>query len=76
MTSYADRIGKEYREKGREEGRAEGHAEALLRQLGVRFGEVPPTTEDRVRKAPVDQLDLWLERVLSATSLEEVFAAE
>ena len=72
MTSYADQIGEEYLEKGR----AEGRAEALLRLLGTRFGEVTDAVGDRVHRASMDQLDGWLDRVLIANSLEEVFLNE
>ena len=76
MKSYADEIGQEYLEKGRAKGRAEGRAEALEKLLGARFGEVPAAVGERVRRASIDQLDCWLDRVLTANSLEEVFLSE
>jgi hypothetical protein len=61
------------REEGRTEGRVEGRAEILLKQLSLRFGAVPETAERRVREASLDELDRWAERVLTATSLDELW---
>lgn len=60
------------RTEGRVEGRAEGRAELLLKQLDLRFGTVPTDVVDRLRGASASQLDLWAERVLTATSLDDV----
>jgi hypothetical protein len=64
---------KEGREEGRKEGRKEGEAHALLRLLETKFG--PPSAElaTRVRSAPPEQLDVWLTRILTADSIEQVF---
>ena len=65
-------------EKGRKEGREEGRAEALagllLRQLELRFRDVPGPVRDRVRGASIAQLEAWAEAVLTAASLNEVMA--
>ncbi len=60
---------------GRAEGRAEGQAGLLLRQLGLRFGEVPEAAHERVRGASVAELEVWAETVLVAASLDEALAA-
>ena len=65
----------EGREEGREEGRAEGQAGLLLRQLELRFGEVPDAARERVRGASVAELEAWAETVLVAASLDEALAA-
>ena len=66
-------------EKGRSEGLAQGittgQAGLLLRQLEMRFGDVPDTARDRVRGASEAQLAAWAEAVLVAASLDEVLAA-
>lgn len=54
------------------EGRAEGKAELLLRQLGRRFGPLAPALAERVRRATADELDDMADRVLSASTLEDV----
>ena len=62
------------RSEGRREGRREGESELLLRQLTLRFGDLPPDVEDRVRKADGETLLRWGERFVTATALEAVFA--
>ncbi len=56
------------------EARAEAKAETLLRQLRRRFGEVPPMAAARVRAAGGDRLDIWLDRVIDAPTLDAVLA--
>ena len=63
----------EGREEGREEGRKEGEAEALLRLLERKFGSIDPRTRSRIRRAGPDRLLEWLDRVLTAERLEQVF---
>lgn len=62
------------RAEGRVEGRAEGQAELLLVQLRARFGAVDPQVVERVRSAPGADLELWATRILSATSVADLFA--
>jgi hypothetical protein len=62
------------RAEGREQGRVEGEAKALLKQLALRFGPLSQEVEARVRSAPEAQLERWLERVLTAAALADVFA--
>ena len=62
-------------EKLRREGRAEGRVEVLLHQLTERFGTLSPETVPR-KAAATPELDRWVERVLDAKTLAEVFAAD
>ena len=62
------------REQGLQQGRLEGEARMLLRQLERRFGPVSEDVTGRVRSAPEAQLEQWFDRVLTATSLDDVFA--
>ena len=64
----------EGREEGREEGRHEGMQSLLLRLLSARFGPLTPEVVARVDAAEAASLELWSERVLSASSIEAVFA--
>jgi len=60
-------------EKGREEGLITGKRETLLRQLVTKFGPLPERTKSRVRAMDsVDELDVYVDRVLTAKSLEEM----
>jgi hypothetical protein len=60
--------------KGRAEGEAKGRAEVLLKLLEKKFGSVGPEIRDRVVSATIQDLDRWVERVLSAATLEEVLS--
>jgi len=57
----------------REEGLQQGEARALLRQLQLKFGPLDPDLTARVQAAKPAQLDVWLDRVLTATGPGEVF---
>ena len=54
------------------EGRNEGVRDVLLRQLRVRFGELPAATVARIEAADMADLERWSERVLGAQTLAEV----
>jgi len=58
----------------RREGRAEGKANLLQHQLAIKFGQLAPSVAERVAVAGEVELDRWSERVLSADTLESVFA--
>jgi Putative transposase, YhgA-like len=60
----------------REEGVREGEAGLLLRQLERKFGALSKTTRTRVQRASSERRLLWADRILTATTLSEVFAAE
>jgi len=54
------------------EAGARGKAEMLLRLLALRFGSLPAGVSARVATATSEQLDLLAERVLTATTVEDV----
>lgn len=62
------------REEGREEGREQGNRDFFLNLLRGKFGAVPPDAAARVESADVETLSRWSIRLLSADSLDEVFA--
>jgi predicted transposase/invertase (TIGR01784 family) len=69
------------RREGREEGKAEGReqglvvgkCETLRKQLILKFGGLSPAVVERLSAASEAELDRWLERILSATILDEIF---
>ncbi len=63
-------------EKGLAQGIATGQAGLLLRQLELRFGELPVTVCERVRGASASELEAWAVAVLVAASLDEVLAVK
>ncbi len=56
-------------------GKAAGKAEVLLKLLQLRFGSLTEPTRARVDAATPQQLDTWVERVLTATTLDDVLAS-
>ena len=58
---------------GRAEGEAMGRASILNRLLEHRFGRLPATVRERVRRASVQDLDAWGDAVLDAPTLDAVF---
>jgi hypothetical protein len=62
-------------EQGVKQGLEQGERKVLLRQLRRRFGaEVDGKIERRVAAAPAEQIEIWVERVLSAATLNELLA--
>ena len=62
-------------QQGVQQGIQQGECAVLLRLLRQRFGAaVDAHVEQRIATAPVEQIDLWTMRILSATALAEVFA--
>lgn len=66
--TVADRL----RSEGRNEGRKEGLEEGLLKLLRARFGDVPEAAVARIQAASIAQLDAWLDRILTAATLDDV----
>lgn len=67
----------EGRREGLEVGRREGQriVEAVLsRQLRKRFGELPDWVPAQLSQASTEQLECWAEELLTAESLESLFA--
>lgn len=66
------------REEGREEGRARGRAEALrrtfLRMLQLKFGTPDASRVARVERASSDELERWIDRLLTADTVDDALA--
>ena len=62
-------------QEGERKGIQKGERTVLLRQLRRRFGDaVDAHVEQRIATASSEQIDSWTMRILSATTLAEVFA--
>jgi len=59
------------RQEGRQEGEAHGRASTLLKQLRLKFGDVPKAVVARVELATIEELDRWAERILDAPSIDD-----
>ena len=60
--------------EGRQEGRQEGEASVLLKLLKHRFNSVPEWAIQKINHADSSALNVWIDRVLDAQSLEGVFS--
>lgn len=59
---------------GRMEGFQQGETAILTRLLQCRFHHIPANYLEMIRQADAETLLVWAERILNATSLEEVFS--
>ena len=66
--TWADKM----KEEGRHEGLVEGKRATLIQLLGMKFDTIPDTTRARVQSLSLDELDTYLERVLSVDTLQEM----
>ena len=79
---FKELVREEGREQGREQGLVKGRAEGvlaggtgvLLRLLEKKFGALPQEAVAKLQAATQEQVDKWTERILTADSLEAVFA--
>ena len=58
--------------RGEARGRVKALAETIIRQLEQRFGPLPDPTKQRISAAGLDQLDIWVLRILDAKNVDEV----
>ena len=68
-----ERVMQTVAEQWRAEAKAKGEANMLLKLLARRFDTVPEDIRTRIHAASVEELDAWVDAVLSASSLDEVF---
>jgi hypothetical protein len=61
-------------QQGIEQGIERGERQVLVRQLTRRFGSLPDHAAQRIEAAGRAELELWADRVLTASSLDEVLA--
>jgi hypothetical protein len=74
--SAAGKLFEQGRAEGLEKGRLEGRADVLLRLVAARFGAPARSITERVRAASADQIDQWTERILTASSLTDLFGED
>ena len=74
LMTTAEKLRQEGHEAGLEEGLSRGQRAVLLKQLGLRFGTIPPSARATIERADAAALDLFSGRILSAKTLAEVLA--
>jgi len=72
MTTFAERFRRQGMQQGMQKGVQQGEALILVRQLKIKFGELPEERRLQIESADTQTLLEWSERVLTAKSLEEV----
>ena len=73
MTTWSQSLLMQGRQQGIQEGIQTGEAATLLRLLTRRFGPLGVPMTQRVQQASSAQLKQWLDNILDARSLDEVF---
>ncbi len=58
--------------RGERRGERNAERRVLLKLLRLRFGELPAAVVARIEAAEVPELDVWTERVITASRLEDV----
>ena len=56
-----------------EQGKVEGRVETFLRQARLKFKAIADTHVEQIYAASQDQLDIWLDALILAEDLDEVF---
>ena len=67
-----DRGRREGERAGERKGERNAECRMLLKQLRLRFGELPAAVVALVEAADVPELDVWIERIVTASQLEHV----
>lgn len=62
------------RNEGIEKGIEQGRVDMLRQVLTAKFGDLPAPVVDRLRAASAEELSNWVPRVLTATTLAEIFS--
>ena len=77
MSTFLQRVREESEQRGEQLGEQrgvqKGEARVLLRQIRLKFGEIPEEVRGRVEQADADTLLTWSERVLTANSIDDLF---
>ncbi|MBK1621658.1 hypothetical protein CKO42_25345 [Lamprobacter modestohalophilus] len=71
---WAERERQEGRKEGQKVGRKAGVEGTLRKLITLKFGDIPETASKRPEQATDEQLDTWLEQILTANSLDDLFA--
>jgi hypothetical protein len=69
---FQSEFARRYLAEGEAKGEARGEAKVVLKLLALKFGPLSDEVTARVKSASAAELDQWTDRVLSATTLDEV----
>lgn len=71
-----DTWAQKHEQRGIEKGVEKGEALALQKLLTKRFGPLPPDALSKIAAASAEQLDTWMDRVLDAPTLGDIFSED
>lgn len=71
-----DTWAQKHEQRGIEKGVEKGEALALQKLLTKRFGPLPPDSLSKIAAASAEQLDTWMDRVLDAPTLGDIFSED
>ena len=72
-TRFYQDVHAEWKQEGKLEGRRTEAATLLIRLARIRFGDVPANLQATIADAELEQLEHWLERLVTAPSLAAIF---
>jgi predicted transposase YdaD len=75
IVSYADQLRDEGRKEGQKQGIKKERRAVLLRLLRTRFGDLPEAVTARIKAAKASELEPWIDRILTASTLDDIFSA-
>ena len=75
MRSMLANLGETWKKRWLAAGEAKGEASALIRLAEKRFGPLPTDLRDRILAADAASIEIWLDRLMEAPSLEVLFSA-
>jgi len=75
MRSMLANLGETWKKRWKAEGVAEGEASALIRLAEKRFGPLPADLRTRIVAADGALIEVWLDRLMEAPSLDVLFSA-
>lgn len=73
LMTLAEQLEDRGEKRGLAKGRVEGARSVLLKQLALKFSAISPELEERIARASEADLEKWSEKILSASSLDELF---
>src|SRR5262249_10090082 len=73
QSEFAKRFLSQGRAEGEAKGRIEGEARVLTKLLTLKFGALDSGVAERLRSASTTELERWVENILAASTLDDVF---
>jgi hypothetical protein len=74
--TIADKLRAEGLAEGEAKGEAKARIHALKKLMTLKFGSLSPEHATRIEATTEQQLDMYIERILTASTANEVFASD